>query len=113
MNRAVQVVQAVAVVAAVVFVVALFLNPATRTSSAPGATYDGSVIFEANCQVCHGAGGGGGSGPQLSEGHAARDFPNVADEIAFVTNGRGEMPAWGSRLNEGEIAAVVAYTRTL
>jgi mono/diheme cytochrome c family protein len=114
MKRAVQIVQGIAVVAAFVFVVALFLNPEKRvSSSAPGATYDGGVIFEANCQACHGAAGRGGSGPQLSGGRAVRDFPTVADEVAFVTHGSGAMPAWGGRLNEGEIAAVVAYTRTL
>ena len=114
MKRAVRIVQVIAVVAVAVFVVALFLNPEKRvSSSAPGATYDGGVIFEANCQVCHGAAGRGGSGPQLSNGRSVRDFPTVADEIALVTDGRAGMPAWGGRLNEGEIAAVVAYTRTL
>jgi mono/diheme cytochrome c family protein len=40
-------------------------------------------------------------------------YPDAADEIAVVTNGRGGMPAFSERLSAEEIAAVVDYTRTV
>jgi mono/diheme cytochrome c family protein len=112
-KRVVAVVELIALVAAGVFVVALFITPAKKESSAAGKTYDGSQIYEANCQVCHGAAGAGGSGPQLAGGRVTQDFPTVADEIAFVESGRGGMPPWKGRLNDAEIKAVVDYTRSL
>jgi mono/diheme cytochrome c family protein len=44
-----------------------------------------------------------------------RDFPNVADEIAVVTNGRTTpletMPPFGGVLTPTQIRDVVEYTR--
>jgi len=37
----------------------------------------------------------------------------AADQIAVVTNGRTAMPSFAAKLTEGEIAAVVEYTRTI
>ncbi len=71
----------------------------------------GQSVFEANCAVCHGQNGEGGVGPQLGGGAAVANFPDPADQIAVVTDGRAAMPAWGSSLSEEEIAAVVAYER--
>jgi mono/diheme cytochrome c family protein len=33
--------------------------------------------------------------------------------ISSVTNGRGEMPAFGRKLSKSDIAAAVAFVRTL
>jgi len=71
----------------------------------------GAEIYRAYCLTCHGAAGQGGVGPELA-GVVATKYPNVDDQIAVVTNGRGTMPAWGSRLSAGEIRRVVEYTRT-
>ncbi|GEM_PF-1166996 len=88
---------------------------ASETPEAPAApTADmalGQTVFEANCAVCHGQNGEGLVGPQLGGGAAVANFPDPADQIAVVTDGRGGMPAWGSSLSEEEIAAVVAYER--
>lgn len=119
-------------VAFVVTVVLLFTNQPTRTSpgqvaaavdaygqplgtSADGSAIpgpDGAAIFADNCSACHGGDGGGGIGPQLSDGRAERQYPYIADQIAVVSEGRGEMPKFGGTLTPEEIAAVVLYTRT-
>jgi mono/diheme cytochrome c family protein len=52
-------------------------------------------------------------GPQLAGGVAKRRFPNVDDQVAFVTHGRGSMPAFGGQLSAEQIRQVVEYTRTL
>ena len=71
----------------------------------------GPGIYRAYCATCHGAAGQGFVGPALA-GVVATKYPDVDDQIAVVTNGRGSMPAWGSRLSPAQIRAVVDYTRT-
>jgi len=88
------------------------LANAADGSAAPAGP-DGAAIFKQRCASCHGADGGGSVGPQLNEGRMGEKYPDVADQIAVVTNGRGEMPNFGSRLTPEEIAAVVEYTRTV
>jgi mono/diheme cytochrome c family protein len=48
-------------------------------------------------------------GPSLID--VADRYPDVAAEIALVTNGSGQMPGFGTRLSDEQIATVVAYTR--
>jgi mono/diheme cytochrome c family protein len=128
-RRTVAFVQVAALLCAAVFVVLLFANepdkgasakpdasrPSSATDAAAGGPVaaDGAVVFANRCASCHGSGGGGGLGPQLSGGRAAQRFPNIVDQIGVIANGRGGMPAFGSRLSEAEIKAVVDYTRTL
>jgi mono/diheme cytochrome c family protein len=71
----------------------------------------GRDLYAVNCASCHGTSGGGGLGPQLSGGKVVRNFPNVADEITLVKNGRGLMPAGKNLLTKKQIDAVVRYTR--
>jgi mono/diheme cytochrome c family protein len=39
-------------------------------------------------------------------------FPNAADQITVVSQGRGSMPSFADSLTPEQIAAVVEYTRT-
>ena len=54
---------------------------------------------------------GEGRALKLSDGRVVERFPNPADQEKVVHDGRGSMPAWGSKLSDEEIAAVVRYTR--
>lgn len=72
---------------------------------------EGRDIYRQNCASCHGASGDGGVGRKLSEGAVADQFPGIEDQIDLVVNGRNAMPAYGERLSEAEIEAVVRYTR--
>jgi mono/diheme cytochrome c family protein len=104
--------------AVVVTVVLLFANQPTKPPSAPPAVVeaaggvDGAELFGNSCAGCHGGDGSGGIGPRLA-GTVVAKFPDPADQIAVVKNGRGGMPAFGSRLSDEEIAAIVDYTRTV
>jgi mono/diheme cytochrome c family protein len=82
------------------------------TSLDPALVAEGEVVFDENCSSCHGSTGGGGVGPALA-GEVVSAFPDPADEEAVVAAGRGGMPSFASKLTEEEIAAVVAYTRSL
>jgi cbb3-type cytochrome c oxidase subunit III len=79
----------------------------------------GRSVFVANCARCHG--GDGTSHTSMGE---MTEAPNLTDAawqsrrrnarmIASVTNGRGEMPAFKRKLSRQDIAAAVAYVRTL
>jgi cytochrome c6 len=111
-RKLVNVVEVLAMVGVLVAVVLLFANePGSSTSSTPASP--GAALFASDCASCHGADGGGGVGPQLSGGAVVKRFPSVADQITFVREGSGSMPAFGGQLSPAQIRQVVEYTRTL
>ncbi|HEV2310036.1 MAG TPA: cytochrome c [Acidimicrobiia bacterium] len=108
-RRLVNAVEVVAALGAVAFVILLFAN---NPGGGAGSSSVGGQLFAANCASCHGADGSGGIGPQLSGGRVLQDFPNEADQITFVANGRGIMPGFATSLSPAQLKAVVDYTRT-
>lgn len=116
MKKFVNVIEVLALVAALAFVIALFTNGSGPSAS--GSSYSGpragNEIFAASCAVCHGDDGQGGVGPQLNDGAVVAAYPNVQDEVKVVENGKGggRMPSFASQLSKAEIQAVVEYTRT-
>ncbi|HEV8296579.1 MAG TPA: cytochrome c [Acidimicrobiales bacterium] len=72
----------------------------------------GKQIYGQACAGCHGPNGEGQYGPKLGGGAAVARFPDKADEVRIVANGRGSMPAWSDTLKPAEIDAVVDYTRS-
>jgi mono/diheme cytochrome c family protein len=112
-KKVVNALEIVALGCAVVFVVALFITPKKSSTSTTGGTANGQAIFAQNCATCHGDNGEGALGPQLAGGAVLKDFPNAEAQVAFVSHGGGGMPAFGDRLSEDEIKAVVDYTRTV
>lgn len=92
----------------------------------------GGEVYESNCASCHGAGGGGASGPAFTDGAVIGTFPDWADHIEWVVKGTegyqaegrevygaegkavgevGIMPAFGESLNAEELTAVIFYER--
>ena len=80
---------------------------------------DGRAVYANNCARCHGADGAS----QTPMGQMT-EAPNLTDAawqrgksasrmVSSVTNGRGQMPAFKKKLSRQEIAAAVAYVRTL
>jgi len=83
--------------------------PDVGAASAAGA-FDPKQLFANVCGWCHSSGGReAGKGPKLM-GTALTD-----GELAYriKTGKTGQMPAFGSALNDQQIAAVVAYIRDL
>lgn len=70
----------------------------------------GRQVWGANCSNCHGSDGGGGTGPRLA-GRVAEEFPDIADQVDVIRNGRSGMPSFHGRLSEREVEAVARYTR--
>ncbi len=71
----------------------------------------GQDVYTRNCASCHGSSGAGRRGVRLNDGAVLNSFPDIADQIKLVSEGRGTMPAYGARLSEEDIVAVVRYTR--
>lgn len=71
---------------------------------------DGGALFDLSCGSCHGNDGQGGIGPSL---HGVGDRLDEDEARDVVAGGRGRMPAWGDRLTDEQIDAVVAYVRDL
>jgi mono/diheme cytochrome c family protein len=109
-KRVVDVVEYLVLTAALVAVIALFANQGDAVPDS-ASTSPGAEVFAANCARCHGADGGGGVGPQLADGAVVDAYPEIADQIALITDGRGGMPAFGGTLSPEEIEAVAVYTR--
>ena len=107
----------VGVVVFVVFAARAASGDARKGKSSTVAS--GRGVYTANCARCHGA--DGTSHTTMGEMTQARDLTDAAWQsrrctarmIASVTNGRGEMPAFKRKLSRQEIAAAVAYVRTL
>jgi mono/diheme cytochrome c family protein len=119
LRRVSYIVETLVAFAVAVAVVLLFTNQPEQPPAAPADVVeaaggvDGASVFGDNCAVCHGGDGSGGIGPRLAGGRVVTVYPDPADQIAVVTNGRDGMPAFADTLSEDEIAAVVEYTRTV
>jgi mono/diheme cytochrome c family protein len=87
-------------------------SAAASSVSAPAsdAAFDPKQLFASVCGWCHSSGGReAGKGPKLM------DTALTDGEIVYrIKMGKtGQMPAFGSALNDQQIAAVVAYIRNL
>lgn len=70
----------------------------------------GQLIFQKNCQRCHGKDGRLG----LNGAHdLTKSNLNAFGRTYLVTNGMGKMPAFSKTLTPTQVAQVVAYSLTL
>ncbi|MCA1834193.1 MAG: cytochrome c [Actinomycetota bacterium] len=74
---------------------------------------DGPTLFLANCAVCHGREGRGGTGPSLIAGQGGALSPD--ELIAKIRRGKplAGMPMFKRELNEQQIAAVADFVLSL
>ena len=102
-----------------------------RTVEPPPAGENDPFVLGAEqysqCSSCHGATGGGGSGPALEDGAVVETWPDYRDHMMWVRLGsegwpaptygdqsqekKGGMPAWP--LDDAELAQVVLHERVL
>ena len=118
LSRLVGVVQYVVGVATATTVVLLFsLGGRDGTVGSTYATSSsqqidlGRSVYAAECAICHGGQGEGGTGPSLVSELVVK-YPEPETQEAIVANGRNSMLGFGTRLTPAEITAVVLYTRT-
>jgi mono/diheme cytochrome c family protein len=81
-------------------------SPANATSGGPA---DGATLFAQNCVQCHGdKGTGGRRAPKLA---GRKTLESEASNA--ITNGKGRMPSFKTRLQPDQIAAIAKYVSTL
>ncbi|MDE3741490.1 c-type cytochrome [Maribacter polysaccharolyticus] len=73
---------------------------------------EGRVIYEQNCQICHGAEGQGAIGPNLMDGEWIYGKEKMVQTIENGS-GKGTMPAWKHTLSTNEIKWVESYVLSL
>ena len=70
----------------------------------------GAKVYATNCAACHQPNGkGAGSFPAL-DGSKVVNGP-IAGQYDILLNGKGAMPKWAGVISDGDIAAVITYTR--
>lgn len=89
-------------------------------SAAPSATFaeDGAAMFKSRCGPCHGADGSGNTPMGKKNGAKALGSAEVqkqsdADMQKVISDGKGKMPAFSSRLTADQITQLVKFIRTL
>ena len=98
------------------------LAVAAAMAADTSATPDGAKIYGAKCASCHAKDGTGN--PSMAKvfkvDPAVLDLvkkeslaKSDADLIKIVTDGVNKMPAYKGKLSDADIAAVVAYVRSL
>jgi mono/diheme cytochrome c family protein len=90
-------------------------EPSTKTISPAadgaleGEARQGRSLFERNCAHCHGDDARGDEGPTLYE--LRKSDARIS---TIIKRGiKGEMPTFGTKLNDADIRALIAYLRTL
>lgn len=73
----------------------------------------GEDLFRATCAHCHSADLGGGIGPAIGPGSNAHRELSDEQIGSVIIVGPGAMPSYGSRLDDGQIASVIAYLRAV
>ena len=71
----------------------------------------GKNVYLTRCVGCHGVDGSGIVGPDIRPGKVLEKYASAEAMEALVRDGLGEMPEFGSKLRDEEIAGVVAYVR--
>ncbi len=99
-------------VASVLFVVELAVQPLGVSQGASAGPLTGQEVYERYCLVCHGERGEGVAGytPSLKPILRSRSDDQLRQAIRDGRPGT-EMPAWGTLLNRDEIEGVLQFLR--
>ncbi|HVX18306.1 MAG TPA: cytochrome c [Acidimicrobiales bacterium] len=112
----------------------LYLNAMTKPSAGNNdPLVAGGALYQTNCSSCHGATGGGVSGPVLNGGAVVKAFPNYKDHLDWVHKGAkgyvaegkttvganklpldpsgAGMPGFAGTLTDQQIAQIVYFER--
>jgi cytochrome c6 len=98
--------------------VALITMLAFSTGPCMYAQDDPAALYKSKCQVCHGPDGKGDTLAGKKVGAKDLHSPEVAklsDTELFddVKKGKGKMQAYGTKLTDDQIKALVKYVRSL
>jgi len=97
--------------------IAIFLGAAASLGFGQTANNSAVSTYKTNCVSCHGQDGRGsavGKSLHAADFHSAQVQQQSDAQLAnVIAEGRGNMPAFGTRLSKGQVDALVKYVRTL
>ncbi len=74
----------------------------------------GRTLYEQNCQACHGAAGeGSNQAPGWRDDTSRLASLSLVDMAQIINSGKGNMPAFGDRLDASQRLALATYSRSL
>ena len=95
----------------------IFLGASASLGLGQSASNSAAGTYKTNCVSCHGSDGRGsvvGKSLHAADFHSAQVQQQSDAQLADVVGqGRGNMPAFGTRLSKDQIDALVKYIRTL
>jgi len=95
----------------------IFLGTAGSLGLGQVARSSAASTYKTNCVSCHGPDGRGsavGKSLHAADFHSAQVKQQSDAQLAnVIAEGRGNMPAFGTRLSKDQISALVKYIRTL
>src|SRR5258707_14224855 len=96
---------------------AIILGDAVSAGLGQPANNSAASTYKTNCVSCHGQDGRGsavGKSLHAADFHSAQVQQQSDTQLAgVIAEGRGNMPAFGTRLSKDQINALVKYIRTL
>ena len=97
--------------------IAIVLGVAALPGFGQSANNSAASTYKTNCVSCHGQDGRGtavGKSLHAADFHSAQVQQQSDAQLAgVIADGRGNMPAFGTRLSKDQIDALVKYIRTL
>lgn len=78
------------------------------------AAAEGAKLYrKLNCYACHGAAGGGGMGPNLTDETWMNGEGSDADLLLQILDGKGAMPPYRAIVEEDDAWKLITFVRTL
>jgi mono/diheme cytochrome c family protein len=100
-----------------ILAIAIFVGAALSAGFGQSANTSAASTYKTNCASCHGPDGRGsavGKSLHAADFHSAQVQQQSDAQLAgVIAEGRGNMPAFGTRLSKAQIDALVKYVRTL
>jgi mono/diheme cytochrome c family protein len=100
-----------------ILAIAIFLGAAASLGFGGLANNSAASTYKTNCVSCHGQDGRGsavGKSLHAADFHSAQVQQQSDEQLAnIIAEGRGNMPAFGTRLSKAQVDALVKYVRTL
>ena len=93
--------------------------PQERTDAENRESTQSTALFKEKCARCHGEDGRGQTvigqmvgAPNFTDGRWWNEEKTERRFVRSITEGKGEMPAFGKKLTRPDIKALAAYVRT-
>ena len=92
--------------------VAMLVCGLLAVCASPAFADDAAATFKAKCAMCHGPDGKGGKMGTRDFASAEVKAETDAQLTDIITKGKGKMPAYGGKLTDADIKALVGQVRS-